>query len=60
MKLIMVGLDYKRSSLDIREKFALTKEGTGRTLALVKESNINGGCVILSTCNRTELYATVP
>jgi glutamyl-tRNA reductase len=55
----MAGLDHRRSSLDIREKFALTKEKAKRLLADFKNSGI-AGCVIVCTCNRTELYASVP
>ncbi|MCL2259788.1 MAG: glutamyl-tRNA reductase [Fibromonadales bacterium] len=58
-KLIMTGLDHKSASLDIREQFALTKEKTRQILAAIKENNVVGGCVIVSTCNRTELYASV-
>jgi glutamyl-tRNA reductase len=55
----MTGLDYQSASLDIREKFALTAEKTKRTLSGFKESGV-AGCVIVCTCNRTELYASVP
>lgn len=60
MKLIMTGLDHKRAELDIRGKFAVTKERTQRILASFKDSGIVEGCVIISTCNRTELYASMP
>ena len=56
----MTGLDHQCSSLDIREKFAVTKEKTKRILADFKNSGITAGYVIVSTCNRTELYASVP
>jgi glutamyl-tRNA reductase len=56
----MTGLDYQRSSLDIREKFALTKEKAKRILADFKNNNNASGYVIISTCNRTELYASIP
>ena len=59
MKLIMTGLDYRRSDLSVREKFAVTKALAGKILAGVKDSGA-GGCVIISTCNRTELYASIP
>jgi len=59
MKLAMTGLDYKRSSLNVREKFAVTKETAGKMLAGFKDSGF-GGCVIVSTCNRMELYASMP
>jgi len=59
MKLAMTGLDYKRSSLSVREKFAVTKETAGKMLAGFKNNGF-GGCVIVSTCNRMELYASMP
>jgi glutamyl-tRNA reductase len=55
----MTGLNHKSAGLEIREKFALTKEGVPQILAAIKDGGIVGGCVILSTCNRTELYASV-
>jgi len=55
----MTGLDYKRSSLSVREKFALTKTAAVKLLAGFKDGGA-GGCVIISTCNRTELYASIP
>ncbi|MCL1929104.1 MAG: hypothetical protein FWG07_09985 [Treponema sp.] len=60
MKLIMTGLDHKLADLVIREKFAVTKEKTKSILAAVQNSGMVEGCVILSTCNRTELYASIP
>jgi glutamyl-tRNA reductase len=55
----MAGLDHKHAALEIREKFSITKEGSRRIAYAVKESGSAGGCVIVSTCNRTELYASV-
>ena len=60
MNLIMAGLDHTRADLEVRERFALTKERTARALAAIKARGETGGCVIVSTCNRTELYASVP
>ena len=60
MKLKMTGLDHNRSDIEIREKFALTKEKIGKILASVKGNGLVGGCVIISTCNRTEFYFSVP
>ena len=60
MKLIMAGLDHNLADIEIREKFALTREKTGRVLASLKEGGLAGGGVIISTCNRTEFYVSVP
>ena len=59
MKLMMTGIDYKRSKLNVREKFAVTKRTAGEILAGFKAGGA-GGCVVISTCNRTELYASMP
>jgi len=59
MRLVMTGLDHKLANLGVREKFAPTKERMGRMLTAIKARGNIGGCVIISTCNRTELYASV-
>ncbi|MEG0919012.1 MAG: glutamyl-tRNA reductase [Anaerovoracaceae bacterium] len=56
MEFKMVGIDHSIASLDVREKFAFT---TSEAIEAMKEINtIDGvnGCLILSTCNRTELW----
>lgn len=60
MKLRMAGLDHNRAGLEIREMFAVTKDGAKRAMSHIKSTDYINGCVILSTCNRTELYASVP
>jgi glutamyl-tRNA reductase len=55
---MMTGLDHKRSALDVRERFAVTKAKAGKMLMDFKNRGI-GGCVILSTCNRMELYTSI-
>jgi glutamyl-tRNA reductase len=59
LKLMMTGLDHKRSNLGVREKFAVTRAKAEKMLADFKNGGI-GGCVILSTCNRMEFYASIP
>jgi glutamyl-tRNA reductase len=54
--LFMAGADYKKTPLSLRERLSL---GDGATRAALLElcggDGVNGA-VILSTCNRTELY----
>lgn len=59
MSLIMVGLDYKTTPIDLREKFSFTEKSAKEFIT--KIYNISGvnGCVLISTCNRTELYLSV-
>nr|MBD3622794.1 glutamyl-tRNA reductase [Sunxiuqinia sp.] len=54
----VVGLSHKSAPVHIREKFALDKEEyTDLSQTILKNKNI-GELVIISTCNRTELYFT--
>jgi glutamyl-tRNA reductase len=60
LKLLMTGLDHTRADLSVRERFAIPKEKTQEILLSFVSSGIISGCVIISTCNRTEMYASVP
>lgn len=52
----MAGIDYLTASIDIREKLSLSKENQKKLFDYF--INIDGveGSVIISTCNRTEIY----
>ena len=56
MSLYVLGLSHWRTPLDVREVVAYTREETPHALHCLKESL--GGGVIVSTCNRTEVYVT--
>jgi len=52
----LIGISYKSADLEIRERFAFSKnEITAFTEYLLQNRTISG-VVILSTCNRTEIY----
>jgi len=56
----IIGINHKTAPIDIREKLSFTKpELEAALLDLKQRSNINEG-VILSTCNRVEIYALSP
>lgn len=55
MDITMVGIDYRDAGLDIREKFSYTKREQEETIKHLKQLEGISGCVLLSTCNRTEL-----
>lgn len=59
MIILMTGLDYKKAELKVREKFAFTKEQKRKFLKEFTDKNNITGCVLLSTCNRTELYISI-
>jgi glutamyl-tRNA reductase len=54
-QLICVGLSYKTAPVDIRERFALSAQQ--QTSILNRSASDVAELAILSTCNRTELYA---
>ncbi len=57
MQLQILGLNYKTAPIEIREKFSLNKDSIRRGLENLDEYDGLNEAVILSTCNRTEIYA---
>ena len=58
MNIIVVGLSHKTASVDIREKVAFSPNSIEKPLReLVNLDGIVEG-IIVSTCNRVEIYAT--
>jgi len=56
MDIVVVGLNHKTASVDIRERLAFDEEATVDALGQLKERYPEGEFVLLSTCNRVELY----
>lgn len=54
----MIGIDHGRAPVDIRALFAFTKKNAGEAMEQLKEKAGIYGCVILSTCNRLEIWAS--
>lgn len=52
----LIGVSYKKTALEVREKFCVPNDKVAHLYELVKNSGIND-FFLLSTCNRTELYA---
>ncbi|MEB3100400.1 glutamyl-tRNA reductase [Ferviditalea candida] len=59
MHIVAVGLNYRKAPVDIREKFTFSDESLPVALQQLKRTKSILECVILSTCNRTEIYAVV-
>lgn len=55
MNITMVGIDYRDAGLDIRGRFSYTKREQEETIKYLRQLEGISGCVLLSTCNRTEL-----
>lgn len=59
MHIIAVSLNYRTAPVEVREKFAFAEETLPQALVELKQTNSILECVIVSTCNRTEIYAVV-
>ena len=57
MQLKILGLNYKTAPINVRENFSVSKESIRRGLENLDEYDGLNEAVILSTCNRTEIYA---
>lgn len=58
MSISMVGIDYNKASVDIRAQFSFTKKNAAVAMEKLKEAPGILGCIILSTCNRMEIWAS--
>lgn len=54
----MIGIDYNRASVDIRAGFSFTKKNAATAMERLKSEQGVLGCIILSTCNRMEIWAS--
>lgn len=57
--IVVVGLSHKTADVEMREKFAFSDNNLPEALLNMYNFPFIKECVILSTCNRTEFYATV-
>lgn len=57
MQLIVLGLNHKTAPVEVRERFSLPKEKIKQGLEHLGEYEGISEAVILSTCNRSEIYA---
>ena len=56
MKIVTLGLNHKSAPIEIRERLAFDSPGIVRALRLFKSKFGEAEFVLLSTCNRVELY----
>jgi glutamyl-tRNA reductase len=57
MRFVVIGLSHHSSSVSVRERFAFPEASIPAALADLKSSGGAQEAVILSTCNRVEIYA---
>ncbi len=59
MNFALVGTNYRYSPIQVREKLSFSKKRLKDALYFLSETSVLRGAVILSTCNRVEIYASV-
>ncbi|MBL0387128.1 glutamyl-tRNA reductase [Tumebacillus sp. ITR2] len=57
MYIMVVGLNYRSAPVEIRERFALQESQLDGALSKLRASGDLHEVVLVSTCNRTEIYA---
>lgn len=58
MKLQMIGCSHHDAAVEFREKISFTAEEAGKALGAFRKLYPSSEMVLLSTCNRVELYTT--
>jgi glutamyl-tRNA reductase len=57
MNIVVIGLSHHSAPVELRERFAFAEAKIPEALKSLRESGVAGEAVILSTCNRVEIYA---
>lgn len=60
MKIIVLGLNHKTAPVEVREKLTIPETKLPEALKLLVEQTALKEAVIISTCNRTEIYGVLP
>ena len=56
MRLLAVGLSHRTAPIDVRERVDFARNGLAEALAALAAQGIGSEAVVLTTCNRAEVY----
>jgi glutamyl-tRNA reductase len=56
MNVVVIGLSHHSAPVELRERFAFAETEIPAALKSLRDSGVSGEAVILSTCNRVEIY----
>lgn len=59
MELVVLGISHKTAPVELRERYSVPESAVRDALSRLIGLNDVHGAVLLSTCNRVEIYATV-
>ncbi len=57
MSVVVIGLSHRSAPVELRERFAFPESNIPDVLKQLRESGLIAEGVVLSTCNRVEIYA---
>jgi glutamyl-tRNA reductase len=57
MSVVVIGLSHRSAPVELRERFAFAESNIPEALKQLRESGLITEGVVLSTCNRVEIYA---
>ena len=60
MELVLIGLNHRTATVELRERVAFSAEQARRAASELRERGILEETLVLSTCNRSELYGVPP
>jgi len=56
--LLVFGMNHVSAPIEVREEMAFTDLQTSEALGALRQDGATADCVLLSTCNRTEVYCS--
>jgi glutamyl-tRNA reductase len=60
MDIVLLGVNHRTASVELRERVAFSPEKAKRAAAELRSSGVLSETLVLSTCNRSELYGVPP
>jgi glutamyl-tRNA reductase len=60
MEIVIVGLNHRTAPVEVRERVSFTAEQARRAAEQLRERGILEETLVLSTCNRSEVYGVPP
>ena len=60
MELVLVGLNFRTAPLEVREQVSFSQDEALRAAEDLKTQGILEETLVLSTCNRSEVYGVKP
>jgi glutamyl-tRNA reductase len=60
MEIVLVGLNHRTAPVEVRERVSFTTEQAQRAAKQLRERGILEETLVLSTCNRSEVYGVPP